>query len=162
MRQTRRAAADGPEPARLAHMADQNPRLVLNHLIETCRDSERGYRAAAGLVEGPTLKAQLLDMADERARFAEELLPHAQRLGGDEAHDGTRTAAVHRRWMDLKARLAPHDDQVVFAEVLRGDEATLRTYQSALEEYLPPTVRDIVEAQEKKVREVHERLVGLG
>ena len=142
-------------------MADQTPRLVLNHLIETCRDSERGYRAAAALVEGPTLKAQLLEMADERARFATELLPHAQRLGGDEAHDGTRTAAVHRRWMDLKSRLSPHNDQVVFAEVLRGDEATLRTYQVALEEYLPPAARELIETQAKKVRDVHERLQGL-
>jgi uncharacterized protein (TIGR02284 family) len=142
-------------------MTGHTPRNVLNHLIETCRDSERGYRAAADLVDGPTLKAQLLDMADERARFANDLVPHAQRLGGDEAHDGTRAAAVHRRWMDLKARLSPHSDQAVFAEVLRGDEATLRTYQEALEEYLPPTVRDLIEAQEKKVREVHQRLAGL-
>jgi uncharacterized protein (TIGR02284 family) len=143
-------------------MAEQTPRFVLNQLIETCRDSERGYRAAANLVEGPTLKAQLLEMADERARFAQELLPHAQRLGGDEAAEGTRVAAIHRRWMDFKARVSPHNDQVVFAEVLRGDEATVRTYEAALQEYLPPTVRDIVEKQEKKVREVHERLVGLG
>ena len=65
-------------------MAEQTPRSVLNHLIETCRDSERGYRSAAGLVEGPALKTKLLEMANERARFAQELVPHAQRLGGDD------------------------------------------------------------------------------
>jgi uncharacterized protein (TIGR02284 family) len=139
-------------------MAEPTPRLVLNHLIETCRDSERGYRAAAGLVEGPTLKAKLLEMADERARFAQELIPHAQRLGGDDAADGTRAAAIHRRWMDFKAKLSPHNDQAIFAEVLRGDEVTLRTYETALEEVLPASVRDLVEAQAKKVRDVHERL----
>lgn len=139
-------------------MAEQNPRLVLNHLLESCRDSERGYRAAAALVEGPTLKTKLLEMADERARFAEELKPHAQRLGGDEAADGTRAAAVHRRWMDLKARISPHDDHVVFAEVLRGDESTLRAYETALQELLPATVRELVDEQAKKVRQVHQRL----
>lgn len=139
-------------------MAEPTPRFVLNYLIETCRDSERGYRAAASLIEGPTLKAKLLEMADERARFAGELLPHAQRLGGDEAADGTQAAAIHRRWMELKARLSPHDDHVVFAEVLRGDQVTLRTYETALQELLPSTVREIVETQASKVRQVHQRL----
>jgi uncharacterized protein (TIGR02284 family) len=142
-------------------MAEHN-RAVLNHIIESCRDSERGYRAAAGLVEGPTLKAKLLEMADERARFAQELLPHAQRLGGDEAADGTRAAAIHRRWMDFKARMSPHNDQAIFTEVLRGDEATVRTYDTALQEVLPATVRDLVEDQAKKVRTVHAQLEGLG
>ena len=139
-------------------MSEPTPRLVLNHLIETCLDSERGYRAAAALVEGPTLKAKLLEMADERAQFALELMPHAQRLGGDAAADGTRAAAVHRRWMEFKARVMPHNDAAVFGEVLRGDEVTLRTYESALNEVLPATVRDLVEAQEKKVRAVHQQL----
>jgi uncharacterized protein (TIGR02284 family) len=139
-------------------MAEQTPRSVLNHLIETCRDSERGYRSAAGLVEGPALKTKLLEMANERARFAQELVPHAQRLGGDDAADGTRSAALHRGWMDLKARLSPHDDRAVFNEVLRGDQVTLRTYETALGELLPPTVREIVEAQARKIRDVHQQL----
>lgn len=139
-------------------MAGQTPRVVLNHLIETCRDSERGYRAAAELVASQALNAQFLELAEERARFAEELLLHAQRLGGDDASDGTTAAALHRRWMDLKARLTQHDDQAVFAEVLRGDTVTLRTYEVALGEVLPPTVREVVEEQEQAVRQVHGRL----
>jgi uncharacterized protein (TIGR02284 family) len=142
-------------------MADQTPRVVLNHLIETCRDSERGYRAAADLVASQTLNAQFLEMAEERARFVEELLPHAQRLGGDEAGDGTTVASLHRRWMDLKARLTQHDDHAVFAEVLRGDGVTLRAYETALGEMLPESVRDVVERQDQKIREVHARLEAL-
>lgn len=142
-------------------MAEQTSRAVLNHLIETCRDSERGYYAAADLVASETLSAQFLEMAAERARMGEELLPHAQRLGGDEAGDGTTAASLHRRWMDLKARLTKHDDQAVFAEVLRGDTVTLRTYETALSEVLPSSVRGVVEEQEQKVREVHAHLEAL-
>jgi uncharacterized protein (TIGR02284 family) len=142
-------------------MADQTPRVVLNHLIETCRDSERGYRAAAELVASQTLNAQFLEIAEERARFAEELLPQAQRLGGDEAGDGTTVASLHRRWMDLKARLTQHDDHAVFAEVLRGDTVTLRTYETALSEVLPTSARELVEQQEQQVRHVHARLEAL-
>ncbi|HUE88837.1 MAG TPA: PA2169 family four-helix-bundle protein, partial [Vicinamibacterales bacterium] len=113
-------------------MAEQSPRAVLNDLMETCRDSERGYRAAADLVASQALNVQFREIAAERARFAEALLPYAQRLGGDEASDGTTAATLHRRWMDLKARLTHHDDQAVFAEVIRGDTVTLRTYETAL------------------------------
>jgi uncharacterized protein (TIGR02284 family) len=140
---------------------EQTPRVVLNHLIETCRDSARGYRAAADLVASQTLNAQFLEMAEERARFGEELLPHAQRLGGDEAGDGTTVASLHRRWMDLKARLTQHDDHAVFAEVLRGDSVTLRAYETALGEVLPASVRELVERQDQKIRQVHAQLEAL-
>lgn len=139
----------------------EHTRAVLNHLIETCRDSERGYRAAADLVASEALSARFLETAAARARLAEELLPHAQRLGGDEASDGTAAASIHRRWMDLKARLTRHDDQAVFAEVLRGDTVTLRTYETALSEVLPPTVREVVEAQDQQVRQAHAQLEAL-
>jgi uncharacterized protein (TIGR02284 family) len=142
-------------------MAEQSARAVLNHLIETCRDSARGYRAAATLVSSQALSAQFLETAAERERFAEELLPHAQRMGGDDATDGTTAASLHRRWMDLKARLTQHDDQGVLAEVLRGDTVTLRTYETALHELLPASVRGVVEEQEQKVRQLHTRLEGL-
>ena len=57
---------------------DRTSRAVLNALIETCRDSERGFNGAAGLVTAPSLKALFLELAAQRARFAEELVPHAQ------------------------------------------------------------------------------------
>ena len=142
-------------------MAEQTPRAVLNHLIETCRDSERGYRAAADLVASQTLNAQFREIAAERERFAVALLPYAQRLGGDEAADGTTAASLHRRWMDLKARLNQNDDHAVFAEVLRGDTMTLRAYETALGEVLPSSVREVVEQQERNVRQQHQRLEAL-
>jgi uncharacterized protein (TIGR02284 family) len=142
-------------------MAEQTPRSVLNYLIETCRDSERGYRAAASLVDAPTLKAKLLALADERSRFARELLPHAQRLGGDEASEGTRAAALHRGWMDLKAKMSPHNDQSILTEVVRGDEVTVRMYETALQEILPPTVVEVVEEQARKIRSAHAQVESL-
>jgi uncharacterized protein (TIGR02284 family) len=135
--------------------------VVLNHLIETCRDSERGYRAAAELVASETLQSQFLEMAEDRARFAEQLVPYAQRVGGAAAGAGTTVASLHRHWMDFKARLTHQDDHAVFTEVLRGDTVTLRTYETALSEVLPATVRELVEQQEQKVREVHARLEAL-
>ncbi len=84
-------------------MAERTERVVLNHLIETCTDAARGFRSAADHVKDASLKAVFTDIAARRERFAADLLPHAQRLGGAASTDGTTAAAVHRGWIDLIA-----------------------------------------------------------
>ena len=86
-------------------MAERTERAVLNHLIETCRDAERGLRLAADEVKSNELKRLFLRLAEQRQAFANELLPHAQRLGGASVSDGTAAAALHRAWIQVKARL---------------------------------------------------------
>jgi uncharacterized protein (TIGR02284 family) len=137
---------------------DRTSRAVLNTLIETCRDSERGLNGAAGLVTAPSLKELFLEFAAQRARFAEELVPHAQRLGGAATADGTAAASVHRRWMDLKSALTSHDDHAIVTEVRRGDNHTLRTYREAVEGFLPEAVRELVERQESELRVAHAQI----
>jgi len=78
-------------------MAQQTERAVLNHLIETCRDGQRGFLSAASHVENPALKTLFEQMAKDRGRFADTLTPHAQRLGGESGTDGSSAAALHRR-----------------------------------------------------------------
>ena len=121
-------------------------RTALNHLIETCTDAARGFRSAAAHVRDERLKAFFERVADERERFAGELLPQAQRLGGDAPADGTRGAVLHRGWLDLRSRLT-HDDRAVIAEVQRGDDVTLHIFKDALEGMLPPQARELVEEQ---------------
>lgn len=137
---------------------ERTSRVVLNDLIETCRDGERGFRSAAGLVAAPSLKALFLELAAQRARFAEELVPFAQRLGGAATSDGTTAASVHRRWMDVKSALTSHDDHAIVTEVRRGDGLTLRTYGEAVGGILPATVRELVERQEAEIRAAHESI----
>src|SRR5215203_5496887 len=101
-------------------MAVQTEHSVLNHLIETCRDGARGFHLAAEQATSPTLKALFTELARQRTTFSEELLPHAHRLGGEAPADGTRVAALHRGWMDLKQAVV-HTDRAVLTEVRRGD-----------------------------------------
>ena len=58
-------------------MTDRSERAVLNHLIETCKDAERGFRHVAEHATDPAVKSLFLDIASQRARFAADLLPHA-------------------------------------------------------------------------------------
>jgi hypothetical protein len=86
-------------------MADHNERWALNHLIEMCRDEELALRYAADHVRNPTVKTLLVELASQRARFAADLLPHAQRLGGASAADSTTRGALHRGWVAVKVAL---------------------------------------------------------
>ena len=122
-------------------------RTAVNDLIETCTDAARGFRSAAAHVHDERLKAFFERTADERERFAAELLPQAQRLGGDAPADGTRAAALHRGWIDLKSRITRHDDRAILTEVTRGDCITLNVFKGAIEGMLPPDVRELVEEQ---------------
>jgi uncharacterized protein (TIGR02284 family) len=139
-------------------MAERTARMVVNDLIENCRDAARGFRDAAGLLKDASLQGMLLDLADERQAFAAELELHAQRLGGDAAGAGTAAATVHRRWMEVKSTLTSHDEHAIMIEVRRGDAVTLRVFGEALTAMLPVSIRDIVERQETRIRDGHARI----
>ena len=139
-------------------MAQLSEHTALNHLIETCTDAGRGFRSAADHVRDDHLKTFLERLAAQRDRFATELLPHAQRLGGDAPADGSRAAALHRGWIDIKSRIRRHDDRAILAETTRGDRVTLRIFRDAIEGMLPPEVRDLAEAQYSEIKAEHDEL----
>ena len=134
-------------------MSESSPRAVLNSLIETCKDAERGLLHAAELVTDPALKVLFTDTACRRAQFATELLPHAQRLGGASTGDGTTGATIHRKWMDVRSALSGHDDHAIVSEATRGDHLTFMAFKAAVEGVLPITARDLVEHGLADVRE---------
>lgn len=133
-------------------MAERTERAVLNRLIETCRDAERGFRAAAEEVTSPELKRLFLRLAEQRRSFAADLLPHAERLGGAAVGDGTNAATLHRAWIHLRARIASDPEQAVLDEAARGERFALQAYDEAVGDILPPEARDVVEAQDLGVR----------
>ena len=139
-------------------MAQLTERTALNHLIETCTDAARGFRSAADHVRDDRLKAFFSQMAEHRERFAAALLPHAQRLGGDAPSDGTKAAALHRGWIDIKSVITRHDDRAILAEAERGDGITLHVFKDAVEGMLPPEVRDLVEEQLGEISAAHAQI----
>jgi uncharacterized protein (TIGR02284 family) len=148
-------------PHREDAMAERTERAVLNHLIETCTDAARGFRSAADHVENPTLKGVFLGLASAREKFAADLLPHAQRLGGAAAADGTTAAVLHRGWIDLKSKLR-HGDAGIVVEAARGDGITLHVFKDAVQGMLPPDARELVERQLADVSVAHVRILSLG
>ncbi len=142
-------------------MAVQTERSVLNHLIEMCNDGERGFHAAAEYVKEPALSSLFKELAEQRRQFAAELLPHAQRLGGDAAAEGTRAGTLHRSWMQIKGHLSGHPDHAIVAEAERGERAARHAYEEAINGIVPPTVRGLLERQCAGVQAAHARILAL-
>ena len=139
-------------------MSDRSERAVLNHLIETCKDAERGFRHVAEHAKNPMLKTLFLDLASQRERFAADLLPHAQRLGGANAGDGTTAGALHRTWIDLRSALSRDDADAVLHEAERGESFSRSVYRDALDGMLPPTTRELIESQFNELQKTAGRL----
>jgi uncharacterized protein (TIGR02284 family) len=139
-------------------MTDRTERAVLNHLIETCKDAERGFRHVATHASDPAVKSLFLDIASQRARCAADLLPYAQRLGGANVHDGTAAGALHRTWIDLRSAIFRNDAVAIIHEAERGETFSRGVYEDALDGLLPPTARDLVETQYAELRKTGDRL----
>lgn len=133
-------------------MAQKTQRTVLNHLIEVCRDAERGFGIAARAVETPELKHLFYKLAEQRREFAHELLPHAQHLEGTPVSTGSSLAILHRAWIRVKARLVGNADRAVLEEAVRGERFAVSAYDDAVHEGLPPEARQLIEAQDLSVR----------
>ena len=142
-------------------MLDPSPRAVMNHLIESCRDAERGFRHAATLVTHWTMRSEFRHAADLRAQCAINLLPHAHRLGGAATAEGTAAASMHRHWMDAMSLLSRHEDRSILTEARRGDSVTVLAFKNAVAGELPATVRDLVELEYLELCQSHERLAEL-
>jgi uncharacterized protein (TIGR02284 family) len=139
-------------------MAERTEREALHHLIDICKDGERGFRAAAEAVADPRLKTLFKELAAERATFAADLVPHLQRLGGTMENGGTSTGTLHRGWINIKAHVPGHHDRAIVTEAERGEHAALNAYEDALSGMLPPTVTELIEAQQQAMQKAVDRI----
>ena len=134
---------------------------VLNSLIETCKDGEKGFKTAAEGVTNGDLATLFLNYAEQRGSFAAELQAEVRRIGGDPENGGSAIGAVHRGWIDIKAAVAGKDEGAVVSEAERGEDHAVRAYRQALEKSLPTAIQTIVENQYIHVRDAHDHVRAL-
>ena len=134
---------------------------TLNNLIETCRDGQEGFRAAAEGVKSAELRELFQGYARQRAGFASELQDEVRRLGGEPERTGSLVATLHRGWMGLRAALEGGDQRAVVGECERGEDVALATYRSALDTDMPANVRALIERQFAEVKEAHNLIANL-
>ena len=145
-------------------MATKNDNVIatLNNLIETCKDGQNGFQAAADGVKNGDLKTLFHTYSQQRAAFVGELQNEVRRLGGDPEKTGSFAATLHRGWIDIKSAVTGEDEAAVISECERGEDSAKRNYEDALgDENLPGDIRTIVERQYAQVKEAHDRIRSL-
>ncbi|MVW71297.1 MULTISPECIES: PA2169 family four-helix-bundle protein [unclassified Bordetella] len=131
---------------------------VLNNLIETSKNGEKGFLAAAEDTKTAELKMLFESRARDCAAGAAELQTVVSQLGGKPEDSGTVAGAIHRGWTNLKAAVAGRDDLAILEECERGEDVAKAQYSDALKEALPENIRAIVERQYQGVLRNHDQV----
>jgi uncharacterized protein (TIGR02284 family) len=131
---------------------------VLEDLIETCKDGQKGYQDAAEHAKRTDLKTFFNEQRLERGRFAEELRQEQTRLGEpNKKPTGSVSGAMHRAWIDTKVALGG-GDKTILESVEAGEDNAKANYQKALSESLPSNVAEIVRRQAGSVQKAHDQV----
>ena len=137
---------------------------LLNELVETLKDGQKGYADAMTDVEDTNLKETFKKYAAQRAEYITEIEDQMFKLNlkPDESASGSVTATVHRAWIDLKAALTSKDNKAVLNECERGEDYAKKAYQTALKaQDLPVNLKSVIEKQYQGVTAAHDQIKSL-
>lgn len=132
---------------------------TLEGLLQTARDGQQGYETAAENTSSTMLQPVLRDLARERAEYGSDLVRLLDDLGvTPNDGSGSIVGALHRVWIDMKTTLMSDDANAVIEACIRGDEAALDNYRSALSEPMPDHVMQIIQQQADGINSALDRL----
>jgi uncharacterized protein (TIGR02284 family) len=144
-----------------AIMNENDAVSVLENLIETCKDGQKGYQEAASKVKRSDLKAFLNEQSLERSRFAGELEAELIRLGKpDKKVSGSVAGSLHRAWIDTKVGLGG-GDKTILEWLEHGEDTAKDAYQKAVTGDLPENIAQIVRRQAARVQAAHDKVKSL-
>jgi len=142
-------------------MDKNNAISVLEDLIQTCKDGQKGYQEAASKVKRSDLKTFFNEQSLERSRFAGELEAELIRLGKpDKKVSGSVVGSLHRAWIDTKVGLGG-DDKTVLDWLENGEDHAKNAYQKVVTDDLPEDVAQIVRRQAASVQAAHDQVKSL-
>ena len=142
-------------------MNENNAISVVENLIETCKDGQKGYQDAAAHAKRSDLKAFLNEQSLERARFAGELEAELIRLGKpDKKVSGSVSGSLRRAWIDSKVSLGG-GDKTILESVEAGEDNAKESYEKAVTGDLPENIAQIVRRQAASVQRAHDKVKSL-
>ena len=137
---------------------------VLNDLIETSIDGQKGFKECAEDIKHPELKALFAKRSADCATAAAELQAAVRSLGGDPETSTSVAGDLHRRWVDVKSMFTGKDEEAVLNEAERGEDHALKAYKEAIEtinKHNLVGIRDLVERQYHGVQRNHDQVKAL-
>jgi uncharacterized protein (TIGR02284 family) len=133
-------------------MDTNNAVSVLEELIQTCKDGQKGYQEAASKVKRNDLKTFFNEQSLERSRFAGELEADLIRLGKpDKKVSGSVAGTLHRAWIDTKVGLGG-GDTTILEWLEHGEDRAKDAYQKAVTADLPENIAQTVRRQAASVQ----------
>ena len=129
---------------------------LLNELVETLKDGQKGYANAMTDIEDASLKDTFKHFAAQRAGYITEIEDQMFKLDlHPKTDEGTSVASsVHRAWTDLKSALTSKDNTAVLNECERGETYAVKAYDTALKaQDLPSALKTVLEKQSQGIHE---------
>jgi uncharacterized protein (TIGR02284 family) len=133
----------------------------VNPVIETCRDGEAGFNAAAEAVSDESLKTEFFQYSRVRAGFAAALVSSLQRIGQSSSTNGSLAGAVHRGWIKLTMLKPGDNEHAVLAACESGEDSAIQAYTQAMRSPLPGVIAELVSNQFKIIKATHDRIRAL-
>ncbi|WP_223650076.1 PA2169 family four-helix-bundle protein [Hymenobacter psoromatis] len=137
---------------------------LLNELIETLKDGQKGYADAMVDVKDAHLKDLFKKYSAQRASYVTELEDQMFKLDlkPDTNEGSSITGTIHHAWIDLKAAVTGHDNHAILAECERGEDVAKKAYEVAGKaQDLPSALKSIIEKQAQGVKAAHDEIRGL-
>jgi uncharacterized protein (TIGR02284 family) len=131
---------------------------VLNDLIETARDGEKGFAFASKDSREPELTGLFREGEESCRAAAAELQDQVRLLGGVAEEGGSVKATVHRGWISVKTVMIARDSKELLEECERGEDYARARYAGAMKLELPEPARTVVERQYQRVLATHIRV----
>ena len=90
---------------------------ILNNLIKTTLDSQKGFAEAGVDTQNPQFNTFFAEFASDRSRVASLMQAEVERLGGDPEQDSSFLGAAHRTFMNLREMLVARDDVAIMVVI---------------------------------------------
>ncbi|MBI6855292.1 PA2169 family four-helix-bundle protein [Pseudomonas lijiangensis] len=138
---------------------------LLNDLIETSKDGQKGFETSAEDLKNPALKSFFVRRAEQCSVAVSELQAEVRAQGGEPETGSSAAGTLHRIWVDLKSALTGKSDEAILNEVERGEDHALKAYKEALqkanEKQLPASVTALIRKQLDGTQSTHDSVKSL-
>ena len=134
---------------------------ALEALASTLTDSINGYEEAASVAADGAISGFLHAKAQERRQITETFRERIASLGGNSEVGGSASAALHRRFLDLRS-IFQNDTKAAVAEVERGENYLKDRFESYMSDLnISAETRDFLRSTYEQVRFDHAGWDGL-
>ena len=143
-------------------MESKATQALLNELVETLKDGQKGYAEAMTDVEDADLKDTFKQFALQRSGYINEIEDQMFKLDLHPDEETSVTSKVHRAFINLKGLVTGKDRTAILNECERGEDYAVKAYQTALKaEGLPSALKAVIEKQYQGVQAAHDTIKGL-